>query len=181
MSYRIGSRGPEVSRIQQSLQQHGQHLAVDGRYGRETRAAVREFQRSHHLRPDGIVGRRTAAALGLHGDGFDAAPPRRPGAASTPGSTSTSAPRLGGPPPVRPPPAELSATDRLASFNDQMADRLQWYRENGVAVPPTELAAARRLDETTRSLTLPLVQDDGAMNRLSVASGRLHSELERVR
>ncbi len=84
MSYRIGSRGPEVSRMQQSLQQHGQHLSVDGRYGRETGDAVRTFQRSHHLRADGVVGPRTAAVLGLRGDGFDAAPPRRHGSAASP-------------------------------------------------------------------------------------------------
>ncbi len=76
MSVRIGARGTPVTQIQESLNTHGASgLGVDGRFGRDTRAAVVAFQRSHGLEPDGVVGPRTAAALGLSGDAFEPASP----------------------------------------------------------------------------------------------------------
>lgn len=62
---RIGSRGPEVERLQRLLNSHGARpsLDPDGNFGPLTAAAVREFQRSRGLTMDGIVGPQTWAAL----------------------------------------------------------------------------------------------------------------------
>ena len=55
---RLGSRGPEVARVQRAL-----GVPADGVFGQKTRAAVKAFQRSHSLEADGIFGPRTRAAL----------------------------------------------------------------------------------------------------------------------
>jgi len=54
-----GARGDDVRAMQQHL-----HVAADGIFGPNTRAAVVAFQRSKGLTADGICGPRTAAALG---------------------------------------------------------------------------------------------------------------------
>jgi hypothetical protein len=62
----IGSRNtPEYRRwVQASLNQlQGSGLVVDGVIGRNTRSAIRAFQRRHQLIADGIVGPLTEAAL----------------------------------------------------------------------------------------------------------------------
>lgn len=62
----VGSRGDNVTRVQQRLIQYG-YLdgEADGRYGEETRNAVLLFQRRNGLAVDGKVGAATAAALGV--------------------------------------------------------------------------------------------------------------------
>ena len=61
---RFGHHGDDVRSLQRALIRAGLLSSKDdGHFGRETEAAVREFQRSHGLPGDGIVGRRTAAAL----------------------------------------------------------------------------------------------------------------------
>ncbi|MGB3191423.1 peptidoglycan-binding protein [Lyngbya sp. PCC 8106] len=61
-----GSRGAEVSAIQQSLQSLGFFNAtVTGYYGPITRDAVIRFQQANGLSADGVVGPNTLAALGL--------------------------------------------------------------------------------------------------------------------
>ncbi len=82
---RIGSKGPEVARLQRLLNQKVQpspNLVVDGDFGNRTDAAVRAFQRSRGLTVDGVVGPRTWAAL----------------EASTPGGGSSSGTSGGGAP-----------------------------------------------------------------------------------
>lgn len=66
----FGSTGPHVAELQRRLKYdyaaYAGHLVVDGVFGPETQAAVREFQRrTPGLRVDGIVGPATAAALRL--------------------------------------------------------------------------------------------------------------------
>ena len=65
-----GSEGPQVAQLQRQLkygyQAYAAHLVIDGVYGPQTEAAVREFQRrTRGLKVDGIVGPATAAALNL--------------------------------------------------------------------------------------------------------------------
>lgn len=60
---REGSRGASVRALQQLLADLGQRIAVDGIFGRGTRAAVLWFQRSRGLSADGVVGPQTRSAL----------------------------------------------------------------------------------------------------------------------
>jgi putative chitinase len=56
---RIGSKGPEVERLQRLLNVK----PADGDFGPKTAAAVKQFQQSHGLVADGVVGQRTWDAL----------------------------------------------------------------------------------------------------------------------
>ena len=61
-----GSRGSQVSLVQQKLKQYGYYDgAVDGIFGKETYNAVVWFQEKNGLKADGTVGPSTAAALGI--------------------------------------------------------------------------------------------------------------------
>ncbi len=67
---RYGSRGGEVTQIQQRLSQLGYDPGkADGIFGDRTLAAVKAFQRDYGLTVDGIVGKNTLAALGITGGG----------------------------------------------------------------------------------------------------------------
>jgi peptidoglycan hydrolase-like protein with peptidoglycan-binding domain len=65
-----GSVGPQVAELQRRLKQayaqYAGNLVIDGEFGPETEAAVKEFQRrTGELKVDGIVGPATAAAMKL--------------------------------------------------------------------------------------------------------------------
>lgn len=64
---KIGIDREQVKAVQRRLKaayaSYAGHLAVDGDYGPQTEAAVREFQRRSGIWVDGIVGPMTAAAL----------------------------------------------------------------------------------------------------------------------
>jgi len=61
---RRGDCGEGVQQVQDQLNYKlGISLAVDGRFGRATEAAVRDFQASVGLRVDGLVGPQTWVAL----------------------------------------------------------------------------------------------------------------------
>jgi hypothetical protein len=63
-SYRLGSMGPEVTKIQARLTALGHDLgAPDGRFGGATESAVLAFQRKRRLSADGAVGPKTWRAL----------------------------------------------------------------------------------------------------------------------
>ncbi len=70
-----GSRGSDVTRVQQRLRQYGyMDGPADGIFGQETYDAVIWFQQKNGLRADGVVGSATAAALGITlGDSAQAA------------------------------------------------------------------------------------------------------------
>lgn len=62
MSYRSGSRGETVVKIQQAL-----GIPADGIYGSRTERAVRDYQKRRGLRwIDGIAGKETLSALGIN-------------------------------------------------------------------------------------------------------------------
>ncbi|WP_055568646.1 peptidoglycan-binding domain-containing protein [Streptomyces atriruber] len=54
-----GDRGKKVKEIQALLRFHSVYVAVDGVFGKDTRAGVKKFQRSWGLAADGIVGPKT--------------------------------------------------------------------------------------------------------------------------
>ena len=63
---RVGSRGREVTAIQETLRDYGLfHNDVTGYYGTATEAAVRRFQKARNLKVDGIAGPQTLKALGI--------------------------------------------------------------------------------------------------------------------
>lgn len=65
MAIRRGDRGEDVKRVQKALQRFGFDVDDDGIFGRQTEAAVKEFQRRNGLDDDGAVGPKTLKALGL--------------------------------------------------------------------------------------------------------------------
>lgn len=57
---------PWIKSIQAALnrKEHA-HLAVDGKMGKETRTALKKFQKSHGLKPTGTPNKATQHALGM--------------------------------------------------------------------------------------------------------------------
>ncbi len=67
---KIGSRGPEVTRIQQELSNRGYYRgSIDGIFGTQTQAAVRNYQSDNGLAVDGVAGERTLSSLGITSSG----------------------------------------------------------------------------------------------------------------
>lgn len=63
---KYGSRGTEVTKIQEKLKRWGYYNGtVDGIYGSQTVAAVKSFQKKNGLVVDGIAGSKTLAAMGI--------------------------------------------------------------------------------------------------------------------
>lgn len=63
---KFGSRGSEVTQIQQKLKRWGYYTgSVDGIYGSQTVAAVKRFQQKNGLTVDGIAGTQTLNAMGI--------------------------------------------------------------------------------------------------------------------
>lgn len=60
-----GDRGKLVHKVQFALKRKGYHVAVNGRYGPQTHAAVRRFQKRNRLPVTGTVDRKTWRVLGL--------------------------------------------------------------------------------------------------------------------
>lgn len=69
-TYKQGSRGDMVKKIQQKLKNWGYYSGkADGIFGAQTKKAVIYFQKKNGLTADGIVGAKTLAALGLKDGG----------------------------------------------------------------------------------------------------------------
>lgn len=63
---KMGSRGDEVTQIQQRLAELGYYQGnIDGIYGYQTMNAVKDFQSDNSLSADGIAGTQTLSALGI--------------------------------------------------------------------------------------------------------------------
>lgn len=63
---RMGSTGPEVSKMQSALNRAGATLTIDGVFGPKTVEAVRNFQEDNALTVDGICGPATWGAMALY-------------------------------------------------------------------------------------------------------------------
>lgn len=64
LTLEFGSTGPDVKNLQQALQSLGITPGpLDGKYGRQTKAAVIVFQNSVRIEPDGIAGPITLKSL----------------------------------------------------------------------------------------------------------------------
>jgi hypothetical protein len=60
---RRGAQGAGVEAVQYLLNYHGADIEVDGDFGDQTEAAVRDFQKANRLAVDGVVGPNTWKAL----------------------------------------------------------------------------------------------------------------------
>ncbi len=59
-----GAKGGQVATMQKALNEKmGGNIAVDGKFGSETKAALEKFQRDNHLSSDGKAGDKTREAL----------------------------------------------------------------------------------------------------------------------
>ena len=66
---RRGSEGEAVAELQALLNaKYGFSLKIDGKFGKATEAAVKEFQQKNGLTADGVVGAKTWKALGVTGN-----------------------------------------------------------------------------------------------------------------
>lgn len=64
---RLGDKGDGVKQIQTALKAAGYKVTVDGDFGNQTDAAVRQFQKKNGLKVDGIVGKITWGKLSTAG------------------------------------------------------------------------------------------------------------------
>lgn len=53
----------EVKEIQTDLNKSGAKLAIDGKFGKKTKEALEDFQKSHKLKANGKIDKATLAAL----------------------------------------------------------------------------------------------------------------------
>lgn len=61
---RLGKRGERVEKLQRALKALGYDIdGIDGRFGDDTRDAVKDFQASHKLKSDGVAGPDTLRAI----------------------------------------------------------------------------------------------------------------------
>lgn len=61
----MGMSSDRVKQVQSALEQNGQHVTVDGQWGRQTANALRNFQKQNGLNPTGQLDPETAQKLGL--------------------------------------------------------------------------------------------------------------------
>jgi peptidoglycan hydrolase-like protein with peptidoglycan-binding domain len=86
MLIKRGMTGPVVASLQQNLEDLGYELGnVDGAFGKNTEAAVKDFQTKKGLGADGVVGPKTLQAIdaalkaaGKEGAEFDDQPEEAP-------------------------------------------------------------------------------------------------------
>ena len=55
----------QVKAIQEALNTHGAKLKTDGKWGKETREAIKAYQKDNGLRTTGHANKKTRAKLGL--------------------------------------------------------------------------------------------------------------------
>lgn len=66
---RTGMSEDQVKQLQTALEQKGQHVTVDGKWGNQTANALRNFQKENGLQPTGRLDPETSEKLGLPSSG----------------------------------------------------------------------------------------------------------------
>ena len=66
-SGRTATSSQRVKSIQSALDQKGQHVTVDGKWGKQTAAAIRSFQKENGLKATGRADHQTMQKLGVSG------------------------------------------------------------------------------------------------------------------
>lgn len=118
-----GAKGGEVATMQKALNEKmGGNIAVDGKFGKETQAALEKFQRSNNLDADGKAGDKTREAL----MGTAGAPrqPQQP-ATGADGRQAEPAGKVAG-------PAKVDGQPR-SGFGEKLARDARRIAESGVA------------------------------------------------
>lgn len=118
-----GASGGQVATMQKALNEKtGGNLAVDGKFGKDTQAALEKFQRSNQLDPDGKAGDKTREALM-----GQAGAPRQPTQAGSNGETPNAAPaaKVAG-------PAKVDGQPK-SGFGEKLARDARRIAESGVA------------------------------------------------
>lgn len=85
----VGDNGSDTSALQSYLNSQGANIAVDGKFGPATQAALKDFQSKNGLVADGIIGPNTAAVIKSGGN-----------ATTTPSVTSPTVPLVPTPTPT---------------------------------------------------------------------------------
>jgi peptidoglycan hydrolase-like protein with peptidoglycan-binding domain len=132
---RSGQSGPAIAQLQMLLKQAGFSVKLDGKFGKQTQAAVRRFQQAHNCRIDGIVGPETLRAFRRTGqyEGNAAAGLRRRQNQSTGNTRST---KLLQSTPTR---GSVSASELIANNN---VSRAQANPNRSTAITPLSPGSA---------------------------------------
>lgn len=119
-----GAKGGQVATLQKALNEKmGGNIAVDGKFGKETRAALEKFQGSQGLSVDGKAGDKTREKL----MGEAGAPKQPVQVDPTAGAKKTEAPaKVDG-------PAKVDTTPSKSGFGDKLARDARRIAESGVA------------------------------------------------
>ncbi|MBS2034261.1 peptidoglycan-binding protein [bacterium] len=117
-----GAQGGQVATLQKALNEKtGGNLAVDGKFGKETQAALEKFQSSQGLEIDGKAGDKTREKLM-----GEAGAPKQP-AQAQPGAKKADAPaQVDG-------PAKVDTSPSRSGFGDKLAKDARRIAESGVA------------------------------------------------
>ena len=111
-----GSQGSSVTELQKLLNNNGYNLTVDGIFGSNTQAAVKDYQQKNGLAVDGIVGTNTWGALTKVANSTASTP-----AASAPATSAETAETTT---PTTPPAAEETSTGYKPSDAVTQAEQL---------------------------------------------------------
>lgn len=144
---RVGSRGADVTELQNQLRARGATFSATGYFGSSTKAAVIAFQRSAGLTADGVVGPQTWSALAGGGGSVGGGGSSSGGASSSGGSSSGS--------------VGVSGNAIIDDARAQLGVRYVWgaskpgvgfdcsgltqhvYKKNGITIPRTASAQVR--------------------------------------
>jgi len=139
---RRGSSGNSVSQLQTSLQNMGYDIGstgADGKFGKNTRAAVMKFQKDNGLKVDGIVGPNTRAAM------------QKAAQASQPSSTPAGAPGAG-----HPGEQSIYNTPKQTSNGPSFKSNVPDMRSGSFNVPGADPGAISQSSASTRPNPLRL-------------------------